>query len=300
MRQRPDPDAGRDWTPLFDGEHVVATDDGATLRVIERGEGIPVVLGHGVTNDVRSWTLQFEALPAEGIRVIAYDQRGHGSSVCGEDGFGIDRLALDVKAVLEGLDLHEAIVVGHSMGGIALQAFVSQHPEVVAERVAGIVLMSTLCNAPGHRVPLDRVPEALSKNGDVVFSWLLGHPNFGFFLARFGLGREPLPSHVEITRRMVAECPPETRLGATRPLVGFDLREVLADFDVETLVIGGTADILTPPFAARRLAGLIPGATLEMLPGAGHMPMLEAAPEVNRLIADFARTASGAVPARSA
>ena len=52
---------------------------------------------------------------------------------------------------------------------------------------------------------------------------------------------------------------------------------------------GGTADVLTPPFEARRMARLIPGARLELMPGGGHMLMLERTDEVDRLIVDFAR-----------
>ncbi len=58
---------------------------------------------------------------------------------------------------------------------------------------------------------------------------------------------------------------------------------------IPTLVIGGTADVLTPPFEARRMAKLIPGARLELMPGGGHMLMLERTHEVDHLIADFAR-----------
>ena len=64
---------------------------------------------------------------------------------------------------------------------------------------------------------------------------------------------------------------------------------------IPTLVIGGTADVLTPPFEARRIAELIPGARLELFPGGGHMLMLEQTDELDRLIVDFAREVQGRV-----
>jgi 3-oxoadipate enol-lactonase len=93
---------------------------------------------------------------------------------------------------------------------------------------------------------------------------------------------------------MMSECPPETRLDAPRVLVGLDLTHELPKVRVPTLVIGGTADVLTPPFEARQMARLIPGARLELLQGAGHMLMLERTEEVDQLIADFAREVQGA------
>ena len=60
-----------------------------------------------------------------------------------ESGHSVDNLADDVRSVLEALDLHDAILVGHSMGGMAIQAFVIRHPHIAHERARGMVLMST-------------------------------------------------------------------------------------------------------------------------------------------------------------
>src|SRR4029450_5469791 len=93
---------------------------------------------------VRTWVKQMESLPDAGFRTIAFDHRGHGASSVGEGGHTLDTLAEDVRTVVEGLDLHDAVLVGHSMGGVAIQLFCLRHPEIAAERVAGIVLLSSL------------------------------------------------------------------------------------------------------------------------------------------------------------
>jgi pimeloyl-ACP methyl ester carboxylesterase len=189
------------------------------------------------------------------------------------------------------------------MGGVAVQQFVTAFPDLARDRVRGVVLLSTLARAPlaaqsaRWEGPLDRLVESLP---DTTRLW--NARNLGFVLARVGFGTDPKPSHVELVRRMMAECSDETRRLAPHALVGLDLTGAIAKLDVPTLVIGGTADVLTPPAEARRIARRIPDARLELLAGGGHMLMLERTEEINRLIADFARevqpAARGATPAR--
>ena len=120
--------------------------------------------------------------------------------------------------------------------------------------------------------------------------------NLGFLLARLGFGSNPQPSHVELTRRMIESCDAETTRLATRALLGLDLVPDIGRIDVPTLVVCGSADLVTPPAESRRLARTIPGARLEMLHGGGHMLMLERADDLDRLIVDFARSVGHARP----
>jgi len=292
MRRAPDGDARRALDAPGYVDHRLETHDRGTIYVVERGNELdpPIVLSHGVTLSVRTWFHQLEDLPKEGFRAIAFDHRGHGRSVLGEEGHSLENLARDVKTVLEGLDLHGAVLVGHSLGGVAVQSFVTRFAEVAAERVAGIVLLSTLAYTPfGSRSTRTKARlERISKRTPDA-QWLWDAPNLGFLAARLGFGKNPRPSHVELVRTMMAECPPETRRDAPRVLVGLDLTRALPNVRIPTLVIGGTADVLTPPFEARRIAGLIPDARLELLRDGGHMLMLERTDELDRLIVEFAR-----------
>jgi pimeloyl-ACP methyl ester carboxylesterase len=175
------------------------------------------------------------------------------------------------------------------MGGIAAQLFCLRHPDVVAERVAGIVLLSTLSRTAVSGNPrllslIDRIARVIPEAGGV-----LGLEHLGLLIARIGFGRKPQPSHVELTRQMILACLPETRKAAPSALLGLDLTDELPRIDVPTLVIGGTNDVITPPAESRRIARLIPNARLELLDGTGHMAMLEAAATVDRLIVEFAR-----------
>jgi len=292
IRNAPDGDAGRVLEAATYVDHRLETHDRGSIYVVERGSELdpPIVLSHGVTLSVRTWFHQLEEFPKEGFRTIAFDHRGHGQSVLGEAGHSLENLALDLKTVLEGLDLHDAVLVGHSMGGVAVQAFVTRYPDVAAQRVAGIVLLSTLAyTLLGSRSTRTKVgiEKVLKRSPDS--QWLWESPNLGFLAARVGFGKSPQPSHVELVRRMMAECPPETRRDAPRILVGLDLTKDLPNVRIPTLVIGGTADVLTPPSEAKRIARLIPGARLELMAGGGHMLMLERTDALDRLIVDFAR-----------
>jgi pimeloyl-ACP methyl ester carboxylesterase len=297
MRRAPDGDARRVLEAPVYVDHRLDTHDHGTIYVVENGNELdpPIVFSHGVTLSVRTWFHQLEALPKEGFRTIAFDHRGHGQSVLGEEGHSLDNLGRDVKTVLERLDLHDAVLVGHSMGGVAVQSFVTQFPEIAAERVAGIVLLSTLAQTPfGSQSTRTKARlEKLMKRAPDS-QWLWDSPNLGFLAARVGFGKNPRPSHVELVRKMMGECPPETRLEAPRVLVGLDLTHALPNVRIPTLVIGGTNDVLTPPAEARRMAKLIPGARLELMSGGGHMLMLEQTDELDRLIVDFARKVQGA------
>jgi pimeloyl-ACP methyl ester carboxylesterase len=118
---------------------------------------------------------------------------------------------------------------------------------------------------------------------------LMRRPQLGTLIARLGFGRDPRASQVELTRQMLAECDPDTARDAILPLLDVDLTAGLPRIDIPTLVVGGTADVLTPPVEARRLARLIRGARLVLLERAGHMIMLERSDAFHELLLDFAR-----------
>ena len=298
LRNRPDGEAREVLlTPIYEST-TIPSHDGGTIHLVIVGTGPTIVLSHGVTLSVRTWVRQLKTLPAQGFRLVAFDHRGHGGSAVGDTGFSVENLGDDIRTVVERLDLRDSVLVGHSMGGIAVQSFLLRHPEVAAERVKGVVLLSSLARVPlsgpraaGLRSLIDRV-------GDLVpdSTKLWASPNLGFLLARVGFGRDPKPSHVELVRQMMLECAADTRRESPSALLGLDLTARLAEVRIPTLVISGTADVIAPPAESRRLAALIPGARLEMIRGGGHMLMLERAELVDQLITDFAREV-GAVAA---
>lgn len=289
VRRRPDPDAGKPLVPPFDEAVRSPSHDGGSIYTISRGSGPAIVFSHGVTLSVRVWVKQFEDLPQRRFRTIAFDHRGHGDSECGDSGHSVENLAEDVRTVLERMDVRDAILVGHSMGGIAAMAFAIRHPDVAARRLRGMVLMSTLAKTHlGRSARLRGVAQQFAGQGPGA-AQLMAQQNLGFFLARLSFGRDPQPSHVELTRQMVAACAADASREAIQMIMGVDLTDELDRIRVPTLVLSGTADVLAPPSESRFIAERIPGARLEAFKGAGHMLMFERTQEVDDLIAGFAR-----------
>jgi pimeloyl-ACP methyl ester carboxylesterase len=289
LRHRDDPDAGESLVPVFDEARVLDSHDGGTIYTIARGAGPVVVFCHGVTLSSRVWAKQFESFPAAGFRAVAFDSRGHGESRVGETGHSLDNLADDLRTVLEVLDLRDVVLVGHSMGGMAVQAFAIRHPDVVEERVCGLALLST----SSHNLVSDarRVRgaiESVVKIGPDVGTFMKQR-NLGLLLARLGFDDDPNPSHVEATRQMLAACDKQTTREAVSALLQLDFTEELPEVDVPTLVVVGSADALTPPRDARRIAELVSGSRLVEYEGGGHMLMYERTEEVDALVMDFAR-----------
>lgn len=295
-RGRSDPDQAEDFGPASDDRHTaLEVPDGGRIHVVERGSGPPILLLHGVTLSTVTWHYQLADL-AHDHRVIALDHRGHGRSTGDAGSFTVERLAEDLASVIEQLDLRDAVIVGHSMGGMTLMQMAADRPDIIAERCAGLILMSTDAG-PGSTMPgwalVSRVLTPASQRylrlAGRLPGGLLPSTDLSYLIARLGLGRAPSPTHVELTRVMTGAVPAPILAEFWGSILGFDVSETLADLDVPTLVFVGSRDAVTPVHQSRRIASRIPVAELDILPGAGHMMMLERDAEVSDRIARFAR-----------
>jgi pimeloyl-ACP methyl ester carboxylesterase len=274
----------------------IAADDGGTIHYLETGDphGRPLVLLHGITLRADFWAYQLRDLSAT-FRVIAPDLRGHGSSTPGTGGYGLTAMAADVATVLESLDLKDAIVVGHSMGGMALMQACADHPSVFEERVAGVVFLSTSAGlalpGPAARAN-ERVVAAITRAGERR-DWRLRSYGFGpndlsYAMTRLAFGRTPSNAHIELTRQWVAAMASESLWPTGLSLSSHDGRAALAALKLPALVIVGSRDLLTPPVLARRIVALLANGRLEVLDGCGHQTPLERPAEIATLLTEFA------------
>ncbi|MGI8661902.1 MAG: alpha/beta fold hydrolase [Acidimicrobiales bacterium] len=271
---------------LSGGERTkLETSDGAVLDVHIAGAGSTVVLSHCWTGDMRIWEPVAARLVADGHRVVRYDQRGHASSTVGSAGCDVERLGDDLHELLQHYDVRDAVIAGHSMGGMTTQAFAIDHPEALAERVRALVLVAT-ASGDLARLPLARFAP------HVVASPLVQRAvasRRGSVLVRGALGKGASRHAVALTRDTFVATAPSVRLAQLNALSKLDLLEGRKTISVPTTVVVGTRDTMTPPGLARGMAAAIPGARLVTIAGAGHMLPLEATDQIAALIEEAAR-----------
>jgi non-heme chloroperoxidase len=264
------------WPELPEGQPlVVPSTDGAHLAVTVAGpeDGPTVVLAHCWMGLRTFWASVARDLVDDGHRVVVYDQRGHGGSTLGDTELSIAGLADDLHAVLDAVRAHDAVLVGHSMGGMTIQSYAAESPEDFAARVRGVVLVATAARTLGRAVPLALVERVL---GDGRAEWTR-RGAAGRRMVRGALGERASRSHVDLTLEGVASAAGQARAGFLVAMAAMDLRpsgRVIGK--VPTRVLVGSRDTLTPLRSARQLVDGIPGAELEVIPGAGHMLPLEA------------------------
>lgn len=293
--RRPDPPdvAARFTMPADLEERELPTFDGGSLHVVEKGHGRPLVLVHGITLTSEVWAPQFHDL-VDHFRVIAIDVRGHGRSRAGSGGYGRDKAAQDLAMLLTELGLENAIVVGHSMGGMILGQFCTNHTDVLHERVAGLVFMDTAVSqiVPPVAGPLAGRLGALmvsrQEAGKRVPTMGSGSDAHEWLTVRLAFGVHAPTTAVDQVRDMVAAFPPEASLPSGVDLLAHDATEGLGRVTTPAMILVGSRDLLTPVYAAKRIAKAMPHAELHVLPGAGHQLMQERPEQVAELLRDFA------------
>jgi non-heme chloroperoxidase len=123
---------------------TIKTKDGVDIYYKDWGTGQPIVFSHGWPLSSDDWDAQMMFFLQHGYRVIAHDRRGHGRSTQVGDGHDMDHYADDLLAVVEHLDLHDAIHVGHSTGGGEVARYLARHGENRASKAALISAVTPL------------------------------------------------------------------------------------------------------------------------------------------------------------
>jgi pimeloyl-ACP methyl ester carboxylesterase len=268
---------------------LIESRDGTILHAEVFGpeDGATVVLAHGWTEALQYWIYVIRALSERGIRVVAYDQRGHGKSESASGGdYDLDRFGEDLEAVLTACvpDGQRAVAVGHSLGAMSIVSWAADHD--VARRVGAAVLLNTGVGdliAEQLLFPLPQIAQALNRT--VATRGFLGSkaplPRFSTPLSSaviryVAFGPEASPAQIAYYERMLVTCPADARAKTGIAMSDMELHHALPRLTVPTIVIAGADDRLTPPSHAQRIAGQLPQLRrLEILPDTGHMAPLE-------------------------
>lgn len=262
--------------------NMVTVKDGTRIYFKDWGHGKPVVLSHGWPLDADAWDAQMLFLVQNGYRVIAHDRRGNGRSDQPSSGNDVDTWADDLAAVINALDLREATLVGHSMGGGEVARYIGRHG---TSRVAKAVLISAV-------VPLmlksDSNPDGLPASAfDNIRSNLAGNRSVFYknlALPFYGFNRPNAKVEQGTIDEFWREGMAGSILAQYQCVQQFevDYTEELKKIDVPTLILHGDDDQLVPVNVAGRVsAKIIKNATLKVYPGAPHGLCTTEADKVN-------------------
>ena len=265
--------------------NTVRTADGVNLFYRDWGDGEPVLFVSGWSLGADSWCYQMLALAEQGMRVIAFDRRGHGRSSDPGRGYDFNTLADDLAAVLEALDLDHVTLVAHSMGCNEVVRYLSRHGHRRIKRVAMLGTM-TPCIAQSADNPGGIDPalleyfrqEQLMKD---LPRWI--DENLPPFVA------EDTPQGMrDWLRTMPLQVSLQALYECNRSLQREDFRAELPGITLPVLLIAGTRDASAPfELTARPSAALLPNARLQVYEGAPHGMFLTHMASVNKDLLDF-------------
>jgi 3-oxoadipate enol-lactonase len=240
----------------------------------------PLVFLHGIGGAARSWRGQLDFFRGR-YRAIAWDMPGYGGSAA-LPAVSIATLADALRDFLQQVDAVKPILVGHSIGGMIVQQFLVQHPDV-----AGAVVLAQTSPAFGNAAgdwqknfidtrlgPLDR--------GETMRSLA---PS----LVKDLIGDDADPAGMELARDCMASVPEATYRATMLSMLGFDLRGALKKITVPTLVLSGAKDKNAPAPTMAKMASYIPSATYVEIEGAGHLVNLERPQTFNAALDQFLR-----------
>jgi non-heme chloroperoxidase len=250
----------------------ITTRDGSEIFYKDWGSGQPVVFSHGWPLNADAWDDQLVLVASNGFRAIAHDRRCHGRSSQPWSGNEMDTYADDLAELIEALDLHDAILVGHSTGGGEVARYIGRHGTA---RVAKAVLLGAVAplmlktDANPGGLPIeafDQIRAGVTADRSQFYKDLSG--------SFYGANR-PGSTVSQGTRDAFWLMSMQVGLkGALDCIKAFSETDFTADlkkFDVPTLVAHGDADQIVPIGASALIsAKLVPNATLKIYPGAPH------------------------------
>ncbi len=273
---------------------TVGQEDNAGIEIYyeDHGAGQPVVLIHGYPLSGRAWDKQVPALLDAGHRVITYDRRGFGQSSQPVTGYDYDTFAADLNTLLEHLDLHQAVLVGHSMGTGEVTRYLGRYGSA---RVAKGVLVSPI---PPYLLQtadnIEGVPQSLfdgfvqAAMADAP-AWMKGFlDNFYNFDTLRGTLVSDQAWQASWNLAVTASAAAAVACIGTWAT---DFRADLPEIDVPMLVVLGDADRVLPlDKTGQRLPALIKDVQLTVIQGGPHAIPWTHASQVNTALLDFIRS----------
>jgi pimeloyl-ACP methyl ester carboxylesterase len=242
----------------------------------DRGSGTPFLLLHGFPFSSESFWPQLES-PPKGFRLLVPDHRGFGQSEPGPGPSTMEALADDALALLDALGVPQAVVGGVSMGGYVAMALTRRDPG----RVKALVLIDTQASADDEAGKARREQTAKDVEANGVGPLVDG------MLPKLLTANAAADVKARVDRMMRAQSPAAVAAASRGMATRTDAKDILSRFGGPCLVVVGEHDVITPLEKARAIAALVPQATVAVIPGAGHLPNLEATDAFHQAVGPF-------------
>ena len=293
------------WAPPPEDVGPVESFDGTKLAVRAAGpqDGPLLLFSHGFSLDMTTWREQWSDLGDE-FRCVVLDHRAHGRSEVPPSGdMSLRAMGRDLATVLDAVAPdRRAVLVGHSMGAMAILALAEQRPDLFGPRIAGIALLGAsasdlLRGAMGGvtellRPRLGSLAAAARRVDRLRKAILAGPAEVPAIVARVTQFAPEAPDDVvDHVLHLAERASSVVWTDGLSELMGMDFRHALARITVPALVAVGDQDRVTPPAVAVELAAALPAGRLLIVEGAGHIAMLERPERLNPELRSFARDA---------
>lgn len=226
------------------------------------GVGTPIVFLNSLGTDFRIWDEVIDQLDGQ-IPVLCVDKRGHGLS--DDAPITMDDLVGDAAALMDHLDVKDALICGVSIGGLIAQGIATARPELISALVL-CCTGSKIGNAEGWntRIETTKTSGIASMSDSILERWF----SKGFHRNR----KTDLLGY----RNMLTRTSAEGYAGVCGAIRDSDFAQVNATIAVPTLCIAGADDLATPPELVKALAKTIPNARYQEIDDCGHLPCIEA------------------------
>ena len=295
----------REWGPPPEDLGPVEAFDGTRLAVRAAGppDGPILLFSHGFSLDMTTWREQWSDLGDE-FRCVALDHRAHGRSEIPPTGdVSLRSMGRDLVTVLDAVAPDRRVVlVGHSMGAMAVLAIAEQRPDLFGPKIAGVAFLGAsasdlLRGAMGGvtellRPRLGSLAAAARRVDRLRKAILAGPAEVPAIVARVTQFAPEAPDDVvDHVLHLADRTSSLVWTDGLSELMRMDLRDALARITVPALVAVGDQDRVTPPAVGVELAAALPGGRLFLIEGAGHIAMLERPERLNPELRAFARQA---------
>jgi len=271
----------------------VRTKDGVEIFYKDWGSGQPIVFHHGWPLSSDDWDTQMLFFVHQGYRVIGIDRRGHGRSEQVSDGHDMDHYAADAAAVVEHLDLHNTIHIGHSTGGGEAARYVARHGK---GRVAKLVLVAAVppimvkspSNPGGLAIEvLDGLRKSLAANRAEFYREFASKPFYGFNRPN----SQPLQGVIDNWWRQGMMGAAKAHYDGIKAFSETDQTEDLRSIEVPTLVLQGDDDQIVPYGGAALLQeSLLKHPTVKIYSGYPHGMLTTYSEKINPDLLEFVRS----------